>query len=136
MGAARSGLLLAADPNDPQTRVLAVIKSNFGARRDALTFTIKARDGVPYVEWIGTTKQSAEQLLAPQTAEESGAIRDAAEFLREELRSGPVESKSLFKDAVAFGISVASLRRAKPSVAESHKVGLSWYWELKRGAEQ
>ena len=134
LGAARSGLLLANNPDDPQTRVLALIKSNFGAPRDSLTFKIQASEGIPYIEWLGTTKQTAEELLAPQTSEEQGAVRDAAEFLRAELADGPVESKQLEKAVKGQGLSWASVRRAKSIVANSHKVGSSgtWFWELKR----
>jgi hypothetical protein len=131
VGAARSGLLLANNPNDPQTRVLALIKSNFGAPAVSLSFNIQTADGLPIIQWTGTCDQTAEQLLAPQTAEEHGAIREAVEFLREELRNGPIPAKELFKTAENLGISKASLKRAKPSLATSYKVGLdAWFWEL------
>ena len=137
IGAARSGLLLANDNDDPQSRVLALIKSNYGAQRDSLTLQIKARDGIPYIVWTGTTKQTGEQLLAPQTSEEQGAVREAAEFLRSELAEGAVESNQIFKAAEAQGVSRASLRRARAIVADCHKVGMtgSWYWTLKGSPE-
>jgi hypothetical protein len=133
VGAARSGLLLAADPDDEQTRVLALVKSNFGAPHDSLTFKIETVSGIPCIEWTGTTKRTADQLLTPQTVEEKGAIRDAAEFLREELASGPIESKLLEKSAKGHGISWASVKRARPLVADCHKVGMTgtWFWTLK-----
>ena len=136
VGAARSGLLLANDPNDPQVRVLATVKSNLGKHAESLSFTIAASEGLPHIEWIGTTEHTAEQLLAPQTAEEHGATQEAAEFLRQTLSEGPLEAKGILKMAESLGISKSSLYRAKRLIGESYKAGLgSWYWGLKKGPE-
>jgi len=132
VGAARSGLLLAKDPNDPEIRVLAAIKSNFGAHAESLNFRIRSSGNVPFIEWIGTTDQTADQLLAPQTAEERGAVQEAAAFLRQALADGPIETKELYKMAEDLGISRASLKRAKSFTVDSFKTGWrSWQWGLK-----
>jgi len=129
-GAARSNVLLAADPNDAKVRVLAGVKSNYGPLPGSLSFTIKITDGQPHIEWIGSSTHSAESLLADQAggAEDRGARDEARSFLDQELADGPKEAKRILETAKSLGIAEKTLRRAKESLAESKKVGETWFW--------
>jgi hypothetical protein len=58
IGAARSGLLVARSPDDPEhERILASSKSNLGPPLPALRYRIAPwipEGDVPVVEWLGT----------------------------------------------------------------------------------
>ena len=138
VGAARSGLLLATDPQQAEVRVLAVIKSNLGAPSQSLTFRIATDDGVPHIEWLGGCSHTAESLLAvPVSGEDRSAKQEAVEFLSEELQDGPLEVEKLIQKARRLGISEKTLRRAKMDAGigrERRGFGDSgkWYWMLPR----
>ena len=68
IGAARAGLLVAADPDDPsrQRRVLAATKSNLGPEPPGLLFSLVMASGAtqPLVAWHGESAHRASDLLA------------------------------------------------------------------------
>jgi hypothetical protein len=144
--AARSVLLLARDPDDPNgeegtRRVLAHVKSNVAPLASSLSYEIKsivlpARDDFPEVETAridgaGESSYSGRDLLGSAEGEgEDSAVDQACEFLREELGGledlGNVprrvrEVKTAARDA---GISERTLERAKAKMGvRSEKVG-------------
>src|SRR5262249_6725593 len=65
VGAARAGLLAAFDPDDPDRRVLAVVKSNLGPTPPSLAYTLTEAGGygAARVHWLGETTHSARTLL-------------------------------------------------------------------------
>lgn len=75
IGQARIGLAVAADPDDPDRRVLTVTKSNLGPMPASLSFGLEQwsgelPDGSDYgasrVEWYGPSEKTASDLLALQ----------------------------------------------------------------------
>jgi hypothetical protein len=155
--AARSVLLLARDPDDPNgeegtRRVLAHVKSNVAPLAPSLSYQIKsivlpARDDFPEVETAridgaGESSYSGRDLLGSAEGEgEDSAVDQACEFLREELGGledlGNVprrvrEVKTAARDA---GISERTLERAKAKMGvRSEKVGGRdgfWVWLLR-----
>lgn len=144
IGAVRSGLLVAADPDDESRRILAVSKSNLAPQPPALAFRLEndTRLGVARVVWEGPTDHKAAQLLSVASDEERGALGDAADFLREVLEDGPVPSKDVLKQAREAGVSERTLRRAKKEVrVVATKMGAVdsrnqyWVWELPEGCQ-
>lgn len=65
IGAARCGLLLAADPEEPDRRILAATKGNLGKPPPSLASRLvdAADTGVARVLWEGETRWTAGQLL-------------------------------------------------------------------------
>ena len=63
IGAARAGLIVAADPDDPQRRLLAMSKCNLAAPPPPLRFALEPRDGVCRVRWLGVADFEADELL-------------------------------------------------------------------------
>jgi hypothetical protein len=64
IGAARSGLLVASDPDSPARRVLAPLKSNLAPIAPSLAWHLEASaGGVAHVVWEGVTELSATALL-------------------------------------------------------------------------
>ena len=63
IGAARAGLLVAPDPDDPtgQQRIIAVTKNNLGPPPPSLAFRLEVGPGEPqpHVIWLGETRPSS-----------------------------------------------------------------------------
>ena len=141
IGAVRSGLILAPDPDDDRRTVLASTKANLARKADSLTFSIAvAGNGAPSIAWDEAgSPHTAEALLAVSTdsREDRSAVAGAADFLRAQLGAGPVAFGVLKREAAAAGIALPTLRRAKARLrVESAKCGQpgggdqGWSWRL------
>lgn len=147
--AARSALLLARDPDDPDgeegtSRVLAQVKTNYGLEAPSLRFDIEpivlpATENEPDVETArlverGESEHRGEALLASRDdPEERSAVDEAAVWLEDLLSSSPVGATEVQTAARKHGISERTLRRAKTRLgAESKKAafGGGWEWAL------
>lgn len=139
VGAARSVHLVAEDPNDPEARIFAPVKSNVGRPARALRFLLADRTtegiGAPCIEWVGECDETADELTAARPeAEERGARTEAADFLKAELDAGPKPVKLLIDAAEAAGLSWRTVERAKEQAGvQVRKAGFSgaWEWALK-----
>lgn len=141
IGAARSGLLVASDPDDESRRVLASTKSNLGAPPESLTFRLEKTElGVARTVWGGASSHNANTLLAmPSTDEEQTAVGEAKDFLRTVLTNGPISSKRVASEARDASISEKTLRRAKAVLGVvSTKTGMGggWVWALPEGGQE
>jgi putative DNA primase/helicase len=119
IGASRLGMLFAKDPDaqDSGRVIVAVTKSNLGPIPPALVYRIETDEahGCGRIVWEGTTNHKAEDLTGlPMDRGERGAQAEAEEFIREELRNGPVTAAAILKAAAEMGIAVRTLKRAKP----------------------
>ena len=71
IGAARSALLIAKDPENENRRILAGIKSNLAPLPSSLSYMIENIDGIPKIVWGGVSSHTADALLAiPSSPEE------------------------------------------------------------------
>jgi hypothetical protein len=134
IGAARSGLLVGVHPEDENLRVLAGQKSNLSPMPDSLAYRIvTAANDAARIEYVGRTEAKADTLLrTPTDPEQRGAMREAMEFLRDELKDGPVAANAIRESAGKERISEASLRRAKAdlNVASVKESDGGWTWHL------
>lgn len=134
VGAARSALLVAKDPEDENLRVLAPLKSNLGPPAPSLAFSLEeASNGAVRVEFRGETRHGAEALLAaPSDPEERSALDEARTFLADALKDGPVGAVEVKKDARNADVSEATLRRAKTAlgVRSRKEPDGFWVWSL------
>jgi hypothetical protein len=147
IGAARSGLLLAPDPDDAERRILAVAKGNLARSAPSLAFRLQDVPGtsVARLVWDGESPSTASQLLHAQTdAAGAGAARrsvteEARAWLREALAAGPRPAVELRQDAAAHGIGAKALyaaRRAEGvTVAKERIPNGRWVWTLTPRAE-
>jgi hypothetical protein len=117
IGAVRSGLVAAKDPDSPEhRRVLASSKSNLGPPLPALRYQLVVEGGQtqPHVEWLGTCEYTADALLAASAEEQpAGAVEEAIVWLEEQLALGPRRGEEIEQLAAQAGISVSTLRRAR-----------------------
>jgi hypothetical protein len=137
IGAVRSGLLVAPDPEDPDIRVLASTKSNLAPKPKSLRFRITgARNDAPTIKWLGTSDNDAQELLDGHRSPMSEAVT----FLRRILKSGPKPSKKVKRLARRAGIALRTLDRAKAQLhVKAKKEGFGddgfWVWYLPKKAK-
>lgn len=138
IGAARSGLLVAKDPEDEDQRILAVTKSNLAKLPPALAYRIAATaDEIPHLVWEGPTDHTATSLLATLVdGEGRSALEEAKDFLRETL-TNPRPAKDVKREAEQAGIAEHTLRRARAALGiKPVKTGRpgdeeqQWFWSL------
>jgi len=135
-GAARSVLVFARDPDDPERetgnrRTLAHSKSSYGRLAPSLVYEVESvpladDDGEPPILTArlaerGDSVHTARDLLSSVDAKSRSALDDALEFLREELAGGPQPVKSLQARAQALGISDTTLKRARRKLGVLHR---------------
>jgi hypothetical protein len=135
IGAARAGLLVAADPEDDQRRVLAPTKSNLAPPAPSLSFHLTSTpSGVACVEWLGESAHAANALVAQMTGdEERGAFEEAKDFLRD-FMAIPRTAAEVRRAAREAGVSERTLLRAKAVLGvRSEKAGgpgAGWVWKI------
>jgi hypothetical protein len=133
IGAARSGLLVARDPDNADRRVLASTKCNLARLPPALGFALdSAPSGALRIGWTGASSHTAETLLAaPRDDGDRGELQGAVDVLREILADGPMPAADVQAEARRAGVSAATLRRAKDGLrVVSRKTGGTWTWYL------
>lgn len=126
IAAARSGLLVAKDPEDPEgsRRILAFTKSNLAAAPPSLAYRLEPVDGTVRVAWEGQTDHTASALLSVPDAEEQSRLEEAVEFLEAELERDPVASSELQKRAEIAGLAWRTVHRASNQMSvEKEKEG-------------
>lgn len=109
--AARSVLLVGRDPDDKNKRVVIQTKSSLAAEAPAIGFSLDENG----FTWTGISDLTAEQVLSSMRDDngDKNAVDEAKDFLEDILQSGPVPSNEIFSKGSKYGISKASIRRAK-----------------------
>jgi hypothetical protein len=146
IGAARAGLLVAADPDDPEhVRVLASTKSNLGPPMPSLRYRIELPDEAapegevpaPALVWLGECRYSAATILGMGVAEpgRGAAVAEAMEWLRDFLADGPRPSDEVKRAAQLEEISATTLRRARERLGvlvtrTGYGAAMQCLWEL------
>ncbi len=143
LAAARSVLLAAPDPDDPDSgrRVFAPMKSSLCRRPPTLTYTLAAPDGSDdgpaRVAWGGESAVTARQALAAQAddGEDRSQTDEAAAFLLDELADGEQKAADVQRLAKKAGISEKALRRGRERLGiRPRRVGFGrggeWVWSL------
>jgi hypothetical protein len=139
IGAARFGLLIGKDEEDPDLRVLAVQKCNIGPEMPSLGYRLVGVPGtdVATVRWTGVVTHTATTLLDQgRTTEERGAREDAKHWLLDTLATNgdSVATKDLQKLARDAGVGWRTVETVKQAIgvkAEKGKDG--WSWRLPLG---
>src|SRR5215510_7775153 len=130
-GAPRSVLLVAPDPDSPDTtRILAPIKNNLSPMASALSFTLEPTAASFRIAFTGPSALRADQLVAsPHEDDDPDAVAFAVSFLRDLLATGPVESSLADKRRRQLAISDYAWKRARSRLRISAvKEGFSGGW--------
>lgn len=118
--AARAVWMLAKDLDDPSRRLLLPVKCNIAPELSGLAFHIASDMGGSFVAWgADPVAMTADGYLAEEnkrqskgSSDDDSALAQAVEFVREQLRSGPMLSTELTRDAKEHGIKSRTLQRA------------------------
>jgi AAA domain len=132
VGAARAGYLVARDPEDPDTRVLACVKSNLAREPESLTYRLESAPGgdVARVVWTGSTGLDAASLLRTDGEDDERHEVDAWLLDLLDGGNGAVPAQDVKKKAHAAGYSLDQVKRAKKRLGiESVKAGMGGGWE-------
>lgn len=120
VAAARSGLIVLSDPDEPGVRILTPTKANLSEPAGALRYAVRGVDTAwgpqPRIEWLGAAKGNTQELYeaAQLDRDERSAAREARDFLAARLRGGaPVEVREIQREARARGISERTLERTR-----------------------
>jgi putative DNA primase/helicase len=138
--AARLAWLIAKDPGNPDSRVMAPIKSNISGFVPGLKYKIVQREDThgPTVEYDIDDKPITLEDLEATSGEDDqpGELDEAVSWLREALKGGAVAAKEVNQMAGEVGISKATLKRAKRVLGVRSKridgaadAG-AWVWEI------
>lgn len=134
VAAARAVWIVTRDPENDERRLFLPVKANLGPDSGGLAYRINGASGVARVEWeSGTVDVSAADAMRRSSDDERSDLRDAVDFLRQQLADGPLEQKQIERDAIEAGISVPTLRRAKKQagiVSEKAVGSGKWRWRL------
>jgi hypothetical protein len=148
IGAARSALIAAVDPDDDSStqRILAVAKSNLAPIAPSMSYELQqvqintGSDGRAFttsrIAWGDVTGHTAAQLLPlPDAAEERGAVAMAKDVLVQLLADGSMLAKEVQAEAKKAGVAPRTLDRAKSALGvRSKRDGFGakgeWSWFL------
>jgi putative DNA primase/helicase len=130
--------------NGPDRRLLARAKSNIGKDDGGFAYSLEQVNIGQGIEasrvmWGPAIEGSARELLADAEVKEGGALHDAAHWLRELLKGGPVPADAVVLAAEASGISRSTLNRAKKLVgakSTKDKFRSHWSWCLPEGDQE
>ena len=137
LGTARTGLMIARHPDDPELRVLTLSKTNIGPPGASLGFRLARREptGTTVVEWAGPLDVTPDDLFGAGLPARAGArTRErAAEWLRDFLAAGSRRATDVQAAAQAIGIPARTLDRVKAAVgvkSDAFKQGekVEWWW--------
>lgn len=132
-GAARSVLLVAPDPEDQDSRVLAPVKANLSPMPKSLSFHLEqgVDDHGVHIRWDGFSDLTKDNLLVPPRAQ---AKDQAMAFLLMVLGDNPLPHEMVMKKANEQGIRERTLRRAADDlgIVKTHidPPGGYWQWSL------
>ncbi|MDS1115298.1 AAA family ATPase [Gordonia westfalica] len=140
VGAARAGLLVARDPDDPDTRVLVGTKSNLAPLPEALTYRLESDEdrGVARIVWTGRSDHDARALLAERDGDDeegSSIISIIRHYLTE--CGGKAPAADVLKHTRSAGLTDNSVKKARSrrgsGIATERSgfgKGASWFWSI------
>jgi hypothetical protein len=100
--AARSVMVVAKHPDNPDQRVMATVKCNLSAHPEPMAFGF-THDG--HFTWQGVTEVDVSQLLAPPLREEDRSeLEEAISFLQALLADGPIGAAQAEAERKEMGI--------------------------------
>lgn len=136
-GAARSVLLVASDPENPDQKIVARVKGNLAPPWPSLAYRMVPVGTTVRIDWIGENDHQAGDLTsAPVKAEDRSAVGEAAEailrLLEKEVR---IDADEMERHRRQLGISEWAWKKGKVKAgAKADRDGFGpggrWYWTL------
>lgn len=135
-GRARSGLICNENRNVPDEYAMINVKNNFAKKGWKTGYTlVEAAPEVSVVQWCHTDVTEAQLCEAPQTSEATDKRQECADWLREVLAQGPMDSTTMEQRCQEKGYSrrvYSDAKKIAGVVSERDKFGEdgSWQWRL------
>ncbi|MBX3278832.1 MAG: AAA family ATPase [Acidobacteria bacterium] len=137
--AARSVLLVGADPDDESRRAVVQTKSNLAPKGPAIGYRLNAEGFF----WTGESDLTADRILNSYAREMGGSSGDAISFLRDSLAEGERAAREVMREARDLGITEKMLRLAREKLgikpvkrggyfgneSKGHN-NSGWFWKL------
>lgn len=124
-GTARNVILVGKYPSDPDSRVLARVKSNLPPPGSSRRFAVVSHPEIPdapYIDWRGESSLSADDLTGPGDEQPQGREQEAIAFLRDALGSGEGRpATEITAAAKVAGIAPRTLERARAKLGVLHR---------------
>lgn len=140
VAAARAAFLVAQDPNDDNRRLLLPMKNNIGNDKTGLAFSIEScsLESDIYTSRIVWEEEAvdikAHEIMKPQDdPEEHTLLKEAMDFLSDQLAHFSKPVSKLKKEANDYGLSWRTTLRAKTALKIiTQKSGMNggWMWSL------
>jgi hypothetical protein len=138
VAAARLAFVVLREPESERSLLLPV-KNNLGPKAEGLGYTIEPAYTRP--GGIETSKVVWDREPVTMTADEAvrgdtrrgHALRDAIDFLNDQLEGGPMKATKIMEAAHAAGISEDAVRRAQKQmkiIPEKNGFQGAWMWSL------
>ncbi len=124
-GASRSVLLVAVDPEDPESRILASVKSNLCKTPPSLRFHVESYGDTSCVVWGDECDLLANDLLGQDHKPSGGTkVEQAKTIIADVLMGGPRGEGEVLDAIEDAGISTATYWRARKALGvKSEKTG-------------
>ena len=125
----RTVMELVRHPDDPQRRLLRIVKSNIGHDQIAIGIGFEGVGGVARLVWdpefeVHDADAAPVSLRPPKK-------QIAAQILSNALKDGPVAQKEILAAAQLAGVSERTLQRAKKVLpVDCTKLSDHWVWHL------
>jgi len=133
IGAARSALLVTANPEEEEQKVVLHIKHNVGPKGTSWAYRLTGGpdESLPRVQWDGPSPVTIKDLAMGNKSGSPPPRDGAVEFLRTFLKDGPRKAAEIDKVADQAGITQRTLSRAKKRLGiESSQKRREWWWRL------
>lgn len=133
IGFARSAIRIEKHPNNPDLRLMVHLKWNLTTQSQSWVYEVIKKEGIdlPVIEWRGQSDILLDDLGGDDNDNGPPPRRSAIDFLRSELKDGPMPAKYLLEKAENEGIKKRTLDRAKSElkvIVEQRK--RKWVWRL------
>jgi hypothetical protein len=126
--AARAVWVVSKDKDNPNRRLLTPAKTNLSVDPGGLAFSIV--DGIVAFE-PDRIEITTDQALSADSEEDTTAVQEAEDFLKELLKDGPTPSSEVYKQGAENKISERTLKRAKKALGvKSFKKEDTWFMKL------
>lgn len=140
VAAARAAFLIAQDPNDDNRRMLLPMKNNIGNDKTGLAYSIEScvlDSGISTSRIVWETEpvdiKAHEVMSSPSDPEEHTLLKEAMDFLSDQLAHFSKPVSKLKKEANDYGLSWRTTLRAKTALKiTTQKSGMNggWIWSL------
>ena len=112
------------DANDPDRRILAPLKSNFGKDDRSFAFTIQPKQitsegldvDTTVIAWEAEAHKGTAEDALQKSRDVTPMVRSVMDFIRAMLKVGPMLSSDIADMAEAQGFSPSSLQRARENL--------------------